>query len=55
MPMALRTTAGARGDLLAGGDDRVVFGEVVEGAASLHQATSSLVLPDMAETTTATW
>jgi hypothetical protein len=42
------------GDLLARGDDGVVFARSWSGEASLHQPTSSLVLPDMAETTTAT-
>ena len=45
----------AGGDLLAGGDDGVVFASNRRGAeASLTQETSSFVLPDMAETTTAT-
>ena len=42
------------GDLFARGDDGVIFARIIEVlAASLHQPTSSLVLPDMAETTTA--
>ena len=45
----------ARRHLFAGGDDRVVFARGHKAcAASPHQPTSSLVLPDMAETTTAT-
>jgi hypothetical protein len=55
MPMVLqRDGQQAGGHLLPGRDDDVVFPGVCSGEASLHHLTSSLVLPDMAETTTAT-